>query len=481
MNNRSNDTNYYAILRVSPDVTEDAIRQSYRRLAREFHPDVAGEAGAETMKLINAAYRVLSDPERRREYDLKHGIVHKAFGAEIRSSAAAPQRARNTTPQPTPFSQPRPSSTQPPPLTRSDGPMRLFRQLGSFESAIESMAFAQGDMLAGIGLSDGRIELWHLGSMQRLANLSLRQVSQESSRAGVLQGLRISASGNIAMAWGLNLGTTVWNTLTGQALWSSAVNGPRGAMDGVLIDSPTMIRLALPNAPISLAETDPFGWAEAGRGGSDIMTRPLDGTNSVAATWSVPMHCIEPVAPRAPTNKSVRVHHRVLSHDGEALLTFSSGPASATITNASIFHWWNLHQHGRLGSSGPQRQGSVVIPGRVLWFPIAASANAALVATQIEERAMRIYNVHSGEHIEIPTGGVPPDAHIALSNDGALLAFTTAEKNRVDLWMTSTGKRLQRWDVQVPITALAFGNVGNAPYLAIGRKDGICEIWSMQA
>jgi molecular chaperone DnaJ len=62
---------YYQILGVSRNASEKEIKQAYRRLARKYHPDInPGDKSAETkFKEINAAYEVLSDPEKRRKYD----------------------------------------------------------------------------------------------------------------------------------------------------------------------------------------------------------------------------------------------------------------------------------------------------------------------------------------------------------------------------------------------------------------------------
>lgn len=68
------EADYYAALDVSPDADELTIHMEYRRLARLYHPDVAGEAGAARMKRLNVAYQVLRDAEQRRLYDLEHGI-----------------------------------------------------------------------------------------------------------------------------------------------------------------------------------------------------------------------------------------------------------------------------------------------------------------------------------------------------------------------------------------------------------------------
>ena len=62
---------YYSVLGVKRDATEKEIKQAYRRLARQHHPDVnPGDKSAEgKFKQINEAYEVLSDKEKRRKYD----------------------------------------------------------------------------------------------------------------------------------------------------------------------------------------------------------------------------------------------------------------------------------------------------------------------------------------------------------------------------------------------------------------------------
>src|SRR6266853_6856438 len=62
---------YYEVLGVPRTASEDDIKKSFRKLARQYHPDVAKtKKGAEDkFKEINEAYEVLSDPAKRKKYD----------------------------------------------------------------------------------------------------------------------------------------------------------------------------------------------------------------------------------------------------------------------------------------------------------------------------------------------------------------------------------------------------------------------------
>lgn len=61
---------YYAALGVAPDATQDQIKRAYRKLARQYHPDVSQEANAEArFKEVAEAHEALIDVERRAAYD----------------------------------------------------------------------------------------------------------------------------------------------------------------------------------------------------------------------------------------------------------------------------------------------------------------------------------------------------------------------------------------------------------------------------
>ena len=62
---------YYAILGVNKSASADDIKRAFRQLARKYHPDVNPDpAMAEKFKEITAAYEILSDPDKRQNYDV---------------------------------------------------------------------------------------------------------------------------------------------------------------------------------------------------------------------------------------------------------------------------------------------------------------------------------------------------------------------------------------------------------------------------
>ena len=97
-------TDYYAILQVTREASEDEIRSAYRKLARQYHPDVntAGDA-AVRFKEVTEAYEVLSDAQRRQRYDMFGStegtagfgiddLFNTFFGGEMRRREHGPMR-----------------------------------------------------------------------------------------------------------------------------------------------------------------------------------------------------------------------------------------------------------------------------------------------------------------------------------------------------------------------------------------------------
>jgi molecular chaperone DnaJ/curved DNA-binding protein len=72
---------YYMILGVSSTESPRGIRAAYRDLAKRLHPDVAGEQATRAFQELTEAYDVLSDPQRRRDYN--HELMRGAEGEVV--------------------------------------------------------------------------------------------------------------------------------------------------------------------------------------------------------------------------------------------------------------------------------------------------------------------------------------------------------------------------------------------------------------
>ncbi|HEY4379100.1 MAG TPA: J domain-containing protein [Acidobacteriaceae bacterium] len=60
---------YYELLEISPQATQETVHRVYRFLAARYHPDIVGTGNLEKFEELTAAYKVLSDPARRAEYN----------------------------------------------------------------------------------------------------------------------------------------------------------------------------------------------------------------------------------------------------------------------------------------------------------------------------------------------------------------------------------------------------------------------------
>ncbi|MDT8340153.1 MAG: molecular chaperone DnaJ [Longimicrobiales bacterium] len=73
---------FYRVLGVAEKASQDEIKKAYRRLAKEYHPDANPDnpAASERFKEVGEAYGVLSDPERRKQYDQMRRLGAFGFG-----------------------------------------------------------------------------------------------------------------------------------------------------------------------------------------------------------------------------------------------------------------------------------------------------------------------------------------------------------------------------------------------------------------
>jgi hypothetical protein len=465
---------YYAILEVAPDADEAAIRFAFRRLARRYHPDIAGTGSLERMQQLNIAYQTLSDPTQRRIYDLRRGTSTHSHAPSATSTAtssptapAAPERP--TAPEAHP---PQPAVPRTGSVGGSSGPFQRVATLQTRDATpVAALAFALGGQRAGVGLLDGRVVLWDVANSRAVGTLAFTG----APAAGVLQDLRLSPGGTLAMAWGFQLGTRVWRVADGHTLWNIGMNAPSGTMDAVLTDQPARVRVALPDAPISLADDDPFRWAHEGRTGTAILTRPLAGP--IDPAWAVPQTISETRTGGLfgePPDDTRRVQLRLLSADARFLFTCTSG-RTPKLPHARLFHLWELEHRSVLGGPQPRRVARISEPLDNLDFPIAATPDLAWVAASYQGYQMHVAALHSGDRRVIRTDIVHEDARASLSPDARYLALASGA--RLDVWRTPDGARVQTWQFSTDITALEFVASATRPMLAAGLRNGLVELW----
>lgn len=450
---------YYAILEVEPAADEEELRLAYRRLARRYHPDIAGPDAVNKMQEINVAYQALSDPERRRAYDASLRMAPGGGGA--RSATSAPPTAQ------------RPRTGL---RTTMDGPLSLNRQFSSLDSApVVAMAFTHDGALCAMGQLDGRMTIVSTRDGLRVSELAF----DGNERVGVLHSLRLSPRGMLACAWGFAMGVRVWSIPDGRVLWNTSMSAPSSMLDAMLYDTAPHVRLATPDAPLAVAGDDPFEWVNTGRRATAVYSRPL--TSSVNMAWLTPIRCREDGSVgwlREPPDDSWRVHARMLSADGRMLLTASTGRV-AGVGVANTVQLWELDRRGGVGplrTQGPRAVGRLVEPAGVLRAPLAATPDLEWVATNSYDRQARLYHFRTRLSRFVEVGSLVPDARMALSHDASRLAL--AQGVRLRLFDTVTGGQTQEWEAGDEITSLAFFAGSLAPGLGVGLRNGLAELWS---
>ncbi len=87
--------NYYSILEIQANASNEAIKRSYRRLSKLYHPDI-NPRGGEQFKDINEANSILSDSEKRKVYDIKHKAAFST--RQNKNTSNQPKQKANNSP-----------------------------------------------------------------------------------------------------------------------------------------------------------------------------------------------------------------------------------------------------------------------------------------------------------------------------------------------------------------------------------------------
>ena len=234
--------------------------------------------------------------------------------------------------------------------------------------------------------------------------------------------------------------------------------------------------MVLPDAPIAIADDDPFRWAHEGRGGTALFFRPLVGP--VDPAWAVPLRCLETPAPRdrqATATGGWRVQRRIISADGARLLTISTNTAQghAALRIASL---WDLTARGHGGVPQPRNIARIAEPLEALDFPLAASPDLTWLAARNGRIGVRLHRLSARRTTALSAVDVTSDAEFALAPDGAALGL--ANRNSLTLWDARSGKPLQTWTFAAEVTALSCGTSGDRVCWLIGLANGAVEVWA---
>src|SRR6266702_2582391 len=425
--------NYYAILGVPIDADSETIKRAYRQLARRYHPDLAGPGGAVQMKRINRAYDVLSDPEKRLNYDtILGGVIDFRKGGLARPR---PRPQRFDLADDIEFSGLSIFSTKGPLQT---GPV-LHASLGII-SAMSSIHTASGTCIA-IGSLDGKGLFWHLGSKETGAHFAVDPALTVES----LRELRFSARGGLLAGWG-RLGVHVWDTKDGTLLWSyplvqRAVSA-HYSLDVVLLETPGGKREAIMALP--LLPEDTRGPRALGVRGTDVVSHTI---GTPAENLGSPLVCIE-----EGIEKRVfwAIRLRALAQDARTLLTLSCAHVPGEADEMAVVRRWDLSARTRMGDKPrPQITASVVI-GRCAEYapPYAVTPDATTLALVYGGHKVRLHDTVSGTYSEAPTGTIGGSAKLALSPAANWLAVaredSEANEGVIDLWSIEQGKIVQK-------------------------------------
>lgn len=454
--------NFYAVLGVPIDADSETLRRAYRQLARHYHPDVAGPAGAIQMKRINRAYDVLSDPEKRLNYDtIIGGVIDFRRGGLSRPR----QRPHKFDPEDDlEFSGLSIFSTKGPLQT---GPV-LHTSLGVI-SSLSSLPTHAGFCIA-VGTLDGKGLLWYTDSSAAQIHFTADPaLTIESLRA-----LRFSVQGKLLAGWG-RLGLHIWNAKDGHLLWShSLVQRAISAyysLDIALIDTPTgkeEVMMALPLLP-----EDPLGPRALGVRATDIVRHDI---GAPPETLSKSLVCTEEEVEK---RQFWAIRLRALAQDTRTLLTLSCAHVPGETDEMAVARRWDLTARTRMSSKARPQITSSVLIGRCAEYtpPYAVTPNATTLALVYSGHKVRLYDTLSGTYSEVPGGTMGGSAKLALSPDAQWLAVARedSEVNEgvVDLWSTAQGQIVQKLYHPWQISALHFSE----KHLIVALTDGTIQVW----
>jgi hypothetical protein len=472
--------NYYAILGVPLDADNDTLKRAYRQLARRYHPDLAGPEGAVQMKRINRAYDVLSDPEKRLNYDMIiGGVIDLRKGGMARPR---PMQRKVDLSEDSEFSGLSIFGTKGPLRT---GPV-LHTGLGVI-SSLNSVQTERGACIAA-GSLDGKVLVWHAESNQSPISFAADPAITTES----LRELRFSPNGGLVAGWG-RLGLHVWDLKNNgrpqgssphstpppplHAVWSYALTqravSAYFSLDVVLKDTTNEaheIWMALP-----LLGEDPHAPRALGVRGTDVVKHVI---GTPADSLSEPLVCAEEEIEK---RQFWAIRLRALAQDARTLLTLSCAHAPGEQNEMVIMRRWDLYAPARKrfgGKSQPQINTSL-LAGLCAECapPYAVTPDTRTLAFVYAGKKIRLHDTVSGTYSELNSGSMGASSRIAISHDAqwAAVAREDSEVNEgvIDLWSAGEGQIVQKLYHPWQISALHFAG----KQLIVALTDGTIQVW----
>jgi WD40 repeat protein len=455
--------NYYAILGVPLDADSDTLKRAYRQLARRYHPDLAGPDGAIEMKRINRAYAILSDAEKRQQYDAIIGGV-----IDLRQGPGRPR------PRPQRFEDAEDLEFSGLNIFSTRGPLRAGAVIHStlgVVSALSSTHTVDGLRIAA-GSLDGQGMLWHIANGK--AENPITIAVDPSATVESLRELRFSSAGSVLAGWH-RLTLHIWDTVNGALLWSypliqRAVSA-HYSLDTTLHVTPNgqrIARMALPHLPEDVQ-------APRSRGvrSTDMLDHNLD---EPPTRLSEPVICTEE---GLENRRFWAIRLRALSQDARTLLTLSCAQVPHEQQQMVIVRRWDLAARRRLSSKPRPQIATALEVGKCADCapPYAITPDVRLVAFVSMGQKLRICDTITGTYSELPGGMMGSSARMALSPDGQWIAVAREDseinEGVVDLWSISTSQVVQKFYHPWQISALHFSD----GQLIVALTDGTIQIW----
>ncbi len=454
--------NFYAILGVPLDADSETLKRAYRQLARRFHPDLAGPEGAVQMKRINRAYDVLSDPEKRLNYDTILGGV-----IDFRKGGLSRPRSR-----PRKFDSTDDSEFSGLSVFSTKGPLHTGPSLRPALGVISAMTSTTtpGGTVIAVGSLDGKGLLWRIENTEQHIHFAADPALTIES----LRELRFAPLGGLLSGWG-RLGLHIWDGRDGSLLWSQALIqravSAHYSLDMILTDAAGEQRQAMMALP--LLSEDNLGPRALGVRGTDVVSHVL---GTPPASLSKPVRCIEEALER---RLFWAIRLRALSQDAQSLLTLSCAHVPGESDEMAVVRRWNLTSRSRFGGKTQPHIDLSVLIGRCVDYspPYAVTPSAGTLALVYLHDKVRLYDTLSGTFHELTCGTMGGSAKLAISPNARRLAVAREDseinEGVVDLWSVSTGQIEQKLYHPWQISALHF----TEKELVVALTDGTIQVW----